>query len=159
MAQSLEISPHLMDRASGLTNLLRAYEQWKAYHETTATIAELVADGMWPRKPIGEDVIEIFVAKSTWYKQYVPAFKPLSNYPAMRNWLDETEDAPSGEDLFGVDKPLYTITDLLDYYARMKAKRGKKKEVEVGNSKKAAKKVKGVEKGPKQAESSKHGRR
>jgi hypothetical protein len=157
IVQALDISPHLMDRASGLANLLRAYEQWKAYHDTCATIAALVADGTWPRKPNAEDVIEVFVAKSTWYKTYIPAFTPLSNHPALCKWLDETSDAPSGEDIFGIKKPLYTFTDLTDFYARAKVKRGKESDAE--SLEKVAKKPKNTEKGRKKAEGSKQHRR
>ena len=150
-----------MDRASGLANLLHAYEQWKTYHDVDASIAGLVADGTWPSKPKKEDVIEIFAASSTWYKSYEKLFAPVNNYPALRKWLDEADDAPSGADLFGISKRLYTFTDLMDYYTREKARKGKGKRA-VGSDEespdKRVKKVKRVEKGRKRAESSKQRR-
>jgi hypothetical protein len=158
IVKTLQIAPHLMDRASGLSSLLRAYEQWKAYYEADAAITALVNDGTWAQKPPGATIIEIFVAKSTWYKSYVPAFSSVGNYPELLKWLNQDQDALSGAELFGVEKPLYTFSDIMDFYARAKVKKEKRKAgPEKDPKEKSGKRAKKAEKGKNKAGSSNKG--
>ena len=53
--------------------LLLAYEKYKQYCLASNTLDTMCSDGSWPencRKPTVTELIEIFVAKSTWYSAY-----------------------------------------------------------------------------------------
>ena len=141
LAQHFDVPSHLTNRSAGLASLLLAYKQWNAYHALTASIKQAVLDGTFLATPKAEDVKEVFAAKSTFYKTYIVGFTPVNDHPELRKWLDQADDAPSGSDLFGVSKSLYTFADLARYYAGVKAKQGKRvqKDVEAKQEKRMRK--------------------
>ena len=128
------------------------YEQWKAYHTLNASVNEAVLDGTLAVKPKSEDIKEVFASKSTFYKAYIVGFTPVNEHPQLLKWLDQADDAPSGDDLFGVSKSLYTFSDLSRYYAGVKAKQGKR--VQKGDQ---AKQEKRMRKGDSEEEKGKKG--
>ena len=79
----------------------------------------MVAMGEWSgRVPILEEVLKLFVPKSTWYNYYIKAFGKIEDYPALHDYLEHTVDAPLAKDLFRTHKSSYTYTDIFDYRAR-----------------------------------------
>ena len=79
----------------------------------------MALNGDWSgRMPILEEVIKLFVPRSTWYNYYCKSFDNLEDYPALYAYLERTEAAPLAKDLFRIRKTTYTYTDIFDYRAR-----------------------------------------
>jgi hypothetical protein len=91
------------------------------------------SDGSWPdncRKSTATELIEIFVAKSTWYSAYRTAFSEVArNYPDMQAYLDGEDSRPTDQEIWGYNQPEgYSLTDLNKWLAEKKeVKRGKDK--------------------------------
>ena len=95
------------------------------------------SDGSWPescRKPTATELIEIFVAKSTWwYSAYRTAFSEVAgNYPDMQAYLDGDNGHPTDQEIWGSNQPEgYSLTDLNKWLVKRKEiKRGKDKGME-----------------------------
>jgi hypothetical protein len=99
---------------------------WGRFLECTAALAwakEMVEAGSWPADipPFTEwMVIEVFIGRSTWYANYVPAFVAIADeeteFPAMRDWLDsppEQVDRYDTELLWGIrDQLSFTMEEI-----------------------------------------------
>ena len=91
------------------------------------------SDGSWSEnccKPTATELIEIFVAKSTWYSAYQTAFSDVArNYPDMQAYLDGDNGRPTDQEIWGSNQPEgYSFTDLNKWLLeRKEVKRGKNK--------------------------------
>jgi len=96
-----------------------AYERFKGCLEAQERLTAMTSHGEWSGKvPILEEVIKLFVPRSTWYNYYCKAFEKIEDYPALYAYLERTEAAPLAKDLFRIRKATYTYTDVFDYRAR-----------------------------------------
>ena len=90
-------------------------------------------DGSWPNnccKPTATELIEIFVAKSTWYSAYQTAFSEVArNYPDMQAYLDGDDSCPPEQEIWGYKQAEgYSLTDLNKWLVDKKeVKKGKDK--------------------------------
>ena len=134
----LGIPAHMADRND--RGLHVAYEKYKAYLDACREYERKVADGSWSgQKLTGVDLIQLFVSKSFWHSHYKPLFSKLSNYPDMVKWLENDNDKPSDEVLWGYKKGSYQFKDLKVYLEQLEKKKGKgkgKDERSEGSSKK-----------------------
>lgn len=138
----LGIPDHLSNRAD--RNLHFAYQKYKAYIQACQTLSKRISDGTWPgKKPSGTDLIEIFLSKSMWFSHYKPAFSKVSNYPLMVEWLENEEEKPSDLDAWGIEKAMYTLTDLRKFVdnGTLAEEPVQKNKVEKGKGKKKVKDV------------------
>jgi hypothetical protein len=118
LAACLAIPSHLLTQSSHPT-LHMAYERYKGCLEAQERLDTMVSMGEWSgRVPILEEVLKLFVPKSTWYNYYVKAFGKIDQYPTLHNYLERTDDAPLAKDLFHTHKSSYTYTDIFDYRTR-----------------------------------------
>jgi hypothetical protein len=118
LAARLAIPSHLLTQSTHPT-LHVAYERYKGCLEAQERLATMVLMGEWSgRVPILEEVLKLFVPKSTWYNYFVKAFGKIEDYPALHDYLERTDDAPLGKDLFRTHRSSYTYTDIFDYRAR-----------------------------------------
>lgn len=65
-----------------------AREFYKCYQ---ACSAALLAAETWtspPRSPTVDDVVVIFIGKTTWYQKWVPSFRSVEEFPEMKAWLE-----------------------------------------------------------------------
>jgi len=65
-----------------------AREFYKCYQ---ACATALTATDRWtspPKCPIVDDIIAIFISKTTWYQAWVPSFRDVDDYPEMKAWLE-----------------------------------------------------------------------
>ncbi len=91
--------------------------------------------------PSRTDVINLFVAKTTWHAFYATRIPAAEQHEEMCAWLAQEPDCMGDEELWGEDKDKYTMADLerwLDLKNGVKGKvlkKGKKTEKIVGNDK------------------------
>jgi hypothetical protein len=79
----------------------------------------MIGNNTWVGKPpLKRDLMEVFARKSTFYKEHISLFSQISDYPDLKQWLEGSEDALTGVELFGVPKPMYIFRDVRDYIAR-----------------------------------------
>lgn len=102
-------------------NLGYAWQKYKACLAATKTCSLLWETGnlkkIFDRKPTQADIVSIFKGKSQWHLTYSKAFPKVSNYPTMVAWLENNDDKLSDVELWGVMKPAYTFSDLLEWLA------------------------------------------
>ncbi|KIJ96298.1 hypothetical protein K443DRAFT_107478, partial [Laccaria amethystina LaAM-08-1] len=128
----LNIPGHVIKNISN-PPLLLAFEKYKHYCQASNTLDTMRSDGSRPdncHKPTATELIEIFVAKSTWYSAYRKAFSEVArNYPDMQAYLDGEDSCPSDQEIWGYNQPEgYSLTDLNKWLAEKKeVKRGKDK--------------------------------
>jgi len=157
----LSIPSVLADRSQ--RSLRHSYAKYKAFLTAIPILDKKWENGElpYPRKPTSEQVIETMQSKTFWY-QYIRKFFPrVSEYPDMVAWLENTEDAQSDVEVWGVEKAQYGFVDL-DVWLRnegkgleKKSKKAKGKERAVSPEKeKGSRKHKTQEKGRKEKKSS-----
>jgi hypothetical protein len=96
-----------------------AYERFKGCLDAQERLTAMASNGEWLGwVPILEEVIKLFVPRSTWYNYYCKAFERIKDYPALHAYLEKTENALLAKDLFHICKSTYTYTDIFDYRAR-----------------------------------------
>jgi hypothetical protein len=106
-----------------------AYERYKGCLEAQERLNAMALNGEWSgRMPILEEVIKLFVPRSTWYNYYCKSFNNLEDYPVLYAYLERTEAAPLAKDLFRIRKMTYTYTDIFDYRARCDRGRTQRRE-------------------------------
>jgi hypothetical protein len=143
----LNIADHLVDRcASGLQI---SYAKYLAYIEAQQSLAKLIGGGGWPasqKKPKSEDLIEVFISRSAFFKNYLPHFPRVPDYPDLQRWLKNEENVPTDLEAWCIQKNIYTFKDLEEFLDRMeekkesggkKANKSNKKGDKAGNNKKA----------------------
>jgi hypothetical protein len=87
----------------------------------------MISDGDWPlRTPTSEELIEIFVSRSIWHGSYCVTFSRTLAFPDVVMWLEKDPDALSNVAIFGVEKHVYTFSDLKGLLDRLEGKRSKK---------------------------------
>ena len=112
----LNIPAHLLDRST--TSLRVSYAKYLAYLEAQKSLAKVVGDGKWPlpKKPTSENLIEVFISKSSFFKNYAPNFSRVEDYPALHLWLKNDKDIPTDMNAWGFQKNVYQFKDLEAYF-------------------------------------------
>ena len=143
----LNIADHLVDRRT--SGLRISYAKYLAYIEAQQSLAKLVSGGGWPasqKKPKSKDLIEVFISKSAFFKNYPPHFPRVPDYLDLQRWLKNEENVPTDLEAWGMQKNIYTFKDLEEFLDRMeekkesggkKANKSNKKGDKAGNNKKA----------------------
>ena len=121
------------------------YQRYIAANEINKQVSKMRQERSWKCKevPSRTDVINLFVAKTTWHAFYAIRIPAAEQHEEMRAWLAQEPDCMSDEELWGEDKDKYTMADLerwLDLKNGVKGKvlkKGKKTEkiVEKGKGK------------------------
>jgi hypothetical protein len=79
----------------------------------------MVADGTWPGKRAPKlEMIEIFIAKTTWFDYYTPNFPRVSNYPNLELWLQNDHEGGTDMEVWGYEQAVYGWKDLQDFLKR-----------------------------------------
>ena len=85
------------------------------------------AEGTWSlRKPTTDEIVELFVSKSSWHEHYTKLFPKVEQYEVLVDWLEQGEGALSNMDTWGIEKGLYSFKDLGELLATLRSKRQKK---------------------------------
>ena len=140
LAECLEIPDHVTVCIHHV-HLPHAYLHYKEFNIVHNKLQNMITSGTWIGKtPLKRDLMEVFAHKSTFYKDHIGLFSQVHQFPDLKQWLDEDEDALTGVELFGVAKQLYTFRDVRDYIGRTKPGQRKKRRASdalVGAGKKA----------------------
>ena len=116
---SLGIPVELTDHKD--VNLGHAWQKYKACLAAIKNCDSLWESqklrGVFDQKPTKSDIISVFKGKSQWHLTYSKAFPRLSGYPTMVSWLENSDKKLSDVELWGVSKPTYTFSDLLEWLA------------------------------------------
>lgn len=111
--------------------LLLAYEKYKHYCLASKALDTMRSDGSWPdncRQPTSTELIEIFVAKTTWYAAYRTTFAEVAtNYSDMQAYLDGDSNRPTDQDIWGYSQAEgYSLGDLNKWLVEKKKVKGGK---------------------------------
>jgi hypothetical protein len=92
----------------------------------------MVNERKWPRElrkpPNRTEVIELFVAKTTWHNTYAKIIPRALQYEDMEAWLKDDSDSPSDLELWGYEPHLrYTTGDLKEWLDSEDKKKSMKK--------------------------------
>ncbi|TFK37886.1 hypothetical protein BDQ12DRAFT_666787 [Crucibulum laeve] len=119
LAQLLGVNESfLSDASQKCSGLPLAYGCYKAYLNAHRAFDQLTASGKWPSKyklPVEEDIIGLFIGKTTFYDNYCPLFSKLPDYPNMVQWLNGETHESDNEDIdvwAGYNKKQCTFVDL-----------------------------------------------
>jgi hypothetical protein len=131
----------LADRSDG--GLRVAYQKYKAYLQACKTYTEMAANQSWVGdKLTGTDLIQLFMSKSFFHSHYKKYFSKVSAYPGLVEWLEDSPDAPSDEDIWGEEKGTYNFKDLAVFFEEHEKKKMMKKKDKDGSKKAGDKKGK-----------------
>ncbi|KAF8987662.1 hypothetical protein BDQ17DRAFT_1435480 [Cyathus striatus] len=94
-----------------------SYQKYLAIHDIFAKFPGMIANNIWKeRRPSNDDIIEVFMSKSTYYYYYSNPFSMVSQIPALEKWLKGDSDAPRAVEVWGpgVKPSLDSLKKLLD---------------------------------------------
>ena len=109
---TLAISPHLYDRSpQAKVNIRLAYARYLKVCDTFTDMDKMIASGTWPekKKPTNDDMIEIFMAKSTWFKSHSKIFPLVNRSLAIEKWLLIADDSPTDFEVWGYQKQTFDV--------------------------------------------------
>jgi hypothetical protein len=87
---ALGISEHLISRKKG-GDVRVAYAKYLALVDALDKLSLMSASGTWKHTNTNDDVVEVFVSKSVYFKSHAKIFPLLDFYPAMKEWLEKVE--------------------------------------------------------------------
>jgi hypothetical protein len=103
---TLGLSKGLIDRSKP-GDIRMAYARYVALVDTLKTLGKMSITGAWTQKYNNDDVIEIFMSKSSYFTNHSPVFSKLNKFPAMEKWLQNGDDAPTDAEVWGYQKQTF----------------------------------------------------
>jgi hypothetical protein len=88
---ALGIPDHLIDRKKG-GDMHVAYAKYLAIRDALDNLSLMSGSGTWKHNNTHDDVIEVFVSKSVYFRNHANIFPLLVHYPAMKGWFEKTAD-------------------------------------------------------------------
>ena len=153
LMRHLDISSFLAERSE--RSLRFSYQKYKAFLTAVKTLDEKWKNGVLPyeRKPLQEHIIETMQSKTFWYDYIRKYFTKVGAHLDMVAWLENSDDAPSDLEVWGVEKKSYSFGDLNEYLKSGgvglsdKNEGGSEEKVKAGSSRKGKGNEKGKGKG------------
>ena len=103
----------------------------KVHNAAEHLLKKVAADEWWPSaypNLTQTQLIEVFVNKTFWHKNYKPVFSRVSGYQEMVDWLENSDDRMEDSELWGEQKTNYNFADLTSWLdAKDSQKKSKKK--------------------------------
>jgi len=103
------------------------YQHYTCINEIYARVLDIVSEQTWPKElgkaPNQTDIVNLFVARTTWHNIYVKILPLVEEYEDMQAWLEENSDCKSDLQIWGVVKSKYTIGDLTEWLQKQKSKK------------------------------------
>ena len=113
---TLGIPAHLTDRSSKAKVDIRvAYAKYIALLDACKAMTKLVTSGTWTHKAVNnDDMIEIFMSKSAYFKNHAKVFCLVKRSPMMQKWLENADDAPADYEVWGYSRHTFdTLKEIL----------------------------------------------
>ena len=88
---TLGIPDHLIDYKNG-GDIHVAYAKYLGVLNALDKLSLLSGSGTWKHNNTHDDVIEVFVSKSVYFRNHANVFPLLVHYPAMKGWFEKTAD-------------------------------------------------------------------
>jgi hypothetical protein len=100
------------------------YQRYCAINDTQRQVDQMNKDRTWKGPTLTKtEIVNVFVARTTWFNFYHIQFKEAEKKDDMNAWLTEADDAPSDADLWGEAKDHYTLTDLDNWVTKRVGKK------------------------------------
>jgi len=108
---TLEIPVHLTDRSTkAKVDIRMAYAKYVALLNAIGSMSKLVTSGTWTHQAVtNDDIIEIFMSKSAYFKNHAKVFPMVNRYPLMERWLVNADDSPSDYEVWGYQKHTFDV--------------------------------------------------
>jgi hypothetical protein len=88
------IPEHLIDHKKG-EEVHLAYAKYLALVDALDKLSTMSALRTWKHNNTNDDVVEVFMSKSVYFKYYAKIFSLLDHYPAMKKWLKNADGVPA----------------------------------------------------------------
>jgi len=98
ISATLEIPDHLIDRKNGI-DIHLAYAKYLAIADALDNLSDMFRSGTWKLNHTNDDVIEVFIAKSSYFRNHAKVFPLVVHYSAMKKWLERAEGAPADDEV------------------------------------------------------------
>src|ERR1700683_750939 len=108
---TLNIPIHLTDRSNKAKGDLRmAFAKYVRLLATLKSMSELVTAGTWTHQIVAnDDLIEIFMSTSAYFKNHSKVFTMVNRHPQMKKWLLTADDGPRDYDVWGYRKHTFDV--------------------------------------------------
>jgi cyclophilin family peptidyl-prolyl cis-trans isomerase len=106
---TLNIPIHLTDR-SNKGNIHMAYAKYVVLLAALNSMSALVTSGTWTHSTVAnDDMIEIFMSKSAYFKNHSKVFTMVNRHPLMKEWLLNADDGPSDYEVWGYQNHTFDV--------------------------------------------------
>ena len=124
---ALQIPDHLIDRKRG-GDMRVAYAKYLALVDALSKLSTMSASGTWKHKYTNDDVVEVFMSKSAYFRGHAKTFPLLVLYPAMTKWLENEAGAPADSEVWGHEKQSFeALRRILTSHQTLSPAKGKGK--------------------------------
>src|ERR1700728_5462490 len=108
---TLNIPIHLTDHSNKAKGDLRmAYAKYVALLAALKSMSALVTSGTWTHQTVAnDDIIEIFMSKSAYFKNHSKVFTMVDRHPQMKIWLLNADGGPSDYNVWGYQKHTFDV--------------------------------------------------
>jgi hypothetical protein len=116
VANALNVDPTVTLKCDEPVESLRIhYRKWLAYQDAWNKIQMMMNRRQWQYPKVGKsELVNLFGKRGFWSTYVRQAYKDISQFPSMVEWLKRGEDEkePSDKEVWGVKKDKYTFKDL-----------------------------------------------
>jgi len=115
IVDTFEISADLMKREK-VADLCVAYAKFLDIQRVIAGVTAMEVARTWTyKKPTVTDIAKIYMSRSGYFNRPHKFFPKVQLLPGMEKWLDNKDDAPTKEEVWGDKQPSYqNLSDMLD---------------------------------------------
>src|ERR1700683_1964232 len=108
---TLKIPIHLTDRSNkDKGHIHMAYSKYVALLAALSSMSALVTSGTWTHPTVAnDDMIEIFMSKSAYFKNHSKVFTMVDRHPQMKMWLLNADGGPSDDNVWGYQKRTFDV--------------------------------------------------
>lgn len=92
---ALGIPSQLLDRNP--RDIRISYAKYEAFIDACRQVTKLAAEGLFPKRPSNDDIIEVFFAKSTYFKYHSKIFPLVKKVPIIEKWMKGDEGVSDAE--------------------------------------------------------------
>jgi len=100
---ALGIYKHLIDCKKG-GDVCLAYAKYLALVDALDKLSTMSASETWKHNNTNDDIVEVFMSKSVYFKYHAKIFPLLDHYPAMKKWLENADGVPADSHVWGDER-------------------------------------------------------